>query len=86
LQTRVTILGYLLRGGAPSAYDRVLATQLGTACANFIQQGQFGIMVGQRGDEVETVPLDKVTWMVKTIPLNHAWLLGARSVGTRLGD
>ncbi|MHB0988253.1 MAG: 6-phosphofructokinase [Bellilinea sp.] len=86
LQTRVTILGYLLRGGAPSAVDRVLATQLGTACAKFIQQGQYGDMVAPRGGGVEIVPLDQVAGMVKTIPADHAWIHGARLVGTSLGD
>ncbi|MRR32383.1 6-phosphofructokinase, partial [bacterium] len=86
LQTRVTILGYLLRGGAPSAVDRVLATQLGTACANFVQQGTFGVMVAQRGGSVEPIPLDQVAGLVKSLPLDHAWINGARLVGTRLGD
>lgn len=86
LQTRVTILGYLLRGGAPSAYDRVLATQLGTACAKFIQAGQFGILVGLRGGDVIPVPLDQVAGLVKSIPHDHAWIHGARLVGTSLGD
>lgn len=86
LQTRVTILGYLLRGGAPSAVDRVLATQLGTACAKFVQQGIFGVMVAQRGGGVEPVALDLVAGMVKSLPADHAWIHGARMVGTRLGD
>jgi 6-phosphofructokinase 1 len=86
LQTRITILGYLLRGGTPSAVDRVLATQLGTACARNINQGQFGVMVCQRGGEVETVALDEVAGMVKKIPLDHPWIQGARQIGTRLGD
>ena len=86
LQTRVTILGYLLRGGAPSAVDRVLATQLGTACAKFVQQSIFGVMVAQRGGGVEPVALDLVAGMVKSLPADHAWIHGARMVGTRLGD
>lgn len=86
LETRVTILGYLLRGGAPSAADRVLAAQLGTACADLIESGIFGMMVGARGDTVEAVPLSEVAGKVKTVPLDHPWLLGARKVGTCFGD
>ena len=45
LECRVSILGYVQRGGLPSAVDRLLATQLGTACADLIEQRQFGVMV-----------------------------------------
>jgi len=45
LESRVTILGYVQRGGAPCAEDRILATRLGSACADLIHAGQFGVMV-----------------------------------------
>jgi ATP-dependent phosphofructokinase / diphosphate-dependent phosphofructokinase len=86
LESRVTILGYLQRGGIPSAGDRLLATRLGTACADFIQQGVYGVMVAARGDGAEAVPLEQVVGKRKTVPLDHAWLDSARSVGTCLGD
>ena len=56
LESRVTILGYVQRGGTPSAADRLLATRLGTACADLIQKGVFGVMVAARGDGTEPVP------------------------------
>ncbi len=74
LETRITILGYLQRGGTPSAADRVLATQLGTACANLIRQGVFGVMVAARTGGVEPVPLDEVACLVRTVPLDHDWI------------
>ena len=86
LESRVTILGYLQRGGIPSAGDRLLATRLGTACANFINQGIYGVMVAARGDGVEAVPLEKVVGKLKTVPLDHDWIETARSVNTCLGD
>lgn len=86
LETRITILGYLQRGGTPSAADRVLATQLGTACANLIRQDVFGVMVAARTGGVEPVPLDEVACLVRTVPLDHDWIRGARLVGTSLGD
>lgn len=86
LETRVTILGYLQRGGTPSASDRVLATQLGTACALLVRQGIFGVMVAAHSGGVEPVPLDKVSGLVRTVPLDHDWIRGARLVGTSLGD
>jgi 6-phosphofructokinase 1 len=86
LESRVTILGYVQRGGAPSAVDRLLATRLGTACADLIHNEAFGVMVAARGDSTEPVPLEKVAGKRKTVPLDHPWIHSARLVGTGLGD
>jgi 6-phosphofructokinase 1 len=86
LECRVTILGYVQRGGAPSAVDRLLATRLGTACAELIQERVFGVMVAARGDGAYPVPLDQVAGQRKEVPLDHPWIAGARAVGTCLGD
>ena len=86
LEARVTILGHLQRGGIPSAADRLLATRLGTACAKWINEGQYGVMVAARGEGTEPVPLDQVVGKRKTVPINHPWLESARLVGTNLGD
>ena len=86
LESRVTILGYVQRGGAPSTVDRLLATRLGTACAELINQDIYGVMVAARGDKTEAVQLEKVAGKRKTVPLDHPWLRSARLVGTALGD
>ena len=86
LESRVSILGYVQRGGTPSAADRVLATRLGTACADLIHEGVFGVMVAARGSGAEPVPLEKVAGKQKTVPLDHPWVESARRVGTCLGD
>ena len=86
LESRVTILGYVQRGGTPSAADRLLATRLGSACADLIHEGVSGVMVAARGDDTEPVPLEKVAGKRKTVPPDHAWLQTARHVGTCLGD
>ncbi|HJX71597.1 MAG TPA: ATP-dependent 6-phosphofructokinase, partial [Bacteroidales bacterium] len=86
LESRVTILGHLQRGGIPSASDRLLATRLGTACADYVEKGIYGIMVAARGDGTEPVPLEKVVGIRKTVPLNHEWIKCARAVGTCMGD
>lgn len=86
LESRVTILGYLQRGGAPSAADRLLATKLGTACARFLHEGKYGVLVAARGDGVEAVPLEKVAGTRKMVPPGHPWIESARAVGTCLGD
>jgi ATP-dependent phosphofructokinase / diphosphate-dependent phosphofructokinase len=86
LESRVTILGYLQRGGIPSAGDRLLATRLGAACAELIRKGTFGVMVAARGDEAGPVPLEKVAGKRKTVPLDHPWIQTARRLGVCLGD
>jgi ATP-dependent phosphofructokinase / diphosphate-dependent phosphofructokinase len=86
LDTRVTILGYLLRGGSPSASDRVLAAQLGAACADLVARGVFGVMVAARGENTQTVPLVDVANRVKQVPLDHPWIEASRRVGTCFGD
>ena len=86
LEARVTILGYVQRGGTPSVADRLLATRLGTACAGFIQEGVFGVMVAARGDGVKAVPIEDVAGKLKTVPADHQWIEAARRVGTCLGD
>ena len=86
LESRLTILGYLQRGGTPSAGDRLLATRLGTACADLINKGVFGVMVAARGDGVKPVPLKDVVGKRRTVPLNHYWIESARSVHTCFGD
>ena len=86
LESRPTILGHLQRGGTPSAADRLLATRLGTACADLIQQGVSGVMVAARGEGAEAMPLEEVAGRKKLIPLDHPWIASARRVGTNLGD
>ncbi len=86
LESRVTILGYVQRGGTPSAADRLLATRLGSAGADLIGNGVFGVMVAARGEGTEPVPLDQVAGKRKLVPLDHSWIQAARHVGTCLGD
>ncbi|MDE3067874.1 MAG: 6-phosphofructokinase [Verrucomicrobiota bacterium] len=86
LESRVTILGYVQRGGTPSPADRLLATRLGSVCADLIHEGVFGVMVAARGDRTEPVPLEKVAGKRKTVPPDHPWVEAARRVGTSLGD
>jgi 6-phosphofructokinase len=86
LEARVTILGHVQRGGTPSPSDRVLATRLGTACADAIAAGELGTMIAARGEGAEPVPLKDVAGKRKTVPPGHPWLASARSLGVNLGD
>jgi 6-phosphofructokinase len=86
LDSRVTILGHLQRGGNPSANDRLLATRLGTEAVALIKRQQYGVMVAACGNRVEPIPISKVVNKRKYIPISHPWLESARQVGTCLGN
>ncbi len=69
-QTRVTILGYLQRGGTPTAFDRVLATRFGIAAIDLIHQGGFGQMVSLQGNKVVPVDLEVVAKKIKPVDMD----------------
>lgn len=86
LESRVTILGHIQRGGVPSPKDRLLATRLGASAANCIAEGMSNIMVGVKGDGVAAVPLEDVAGKRKNVPLDHPWLQTARDLEICLGE
>lgn len=86
LVSRVTILGHVQRGGVPSPADRLLATRLGTAAAQFIAEDKYGIMVGAKGDGAVAVPLEDIVGRRKNVPLDHPWIQTARDLEICLGD
>jgi 6-phosphofructokinase 1 len=86
LEPRVTVLGYLQRGGTPVPYDRVLATELGTAAAHMLARGEFGKMVALVNGVPVGVPLGDVAGKIKKVPTDHPLLQAAREVGTCFGD
>ncbi len=86
LESRVTILGHVQRGGTPSPTDRLLATRLGTACTGYIAEGVHGVMVAARGEGTEAVPLKEIAGVTKSVPLDHPWLDSARHLRIALGD
>ena len=67
LETRVTILGHVQRGGSPTPFDRVLATRFGIAAIDAVHDGDFGQMVALRGGEIELVPLLEATARLKPV-------------------
>jgi 6-phosphofructokinase 1 len=86
LESRLTILGHLQRGGTPSAADRILATRLGTACAELLRHKRYGVMVASRGQSVETVSLEEVAGKKKLVGRDDEVVRAARLLGTCLGD
>jgi len=86
LETRTVVMGHLQRGGSPTAFDRVLATGLGTAAADLVERNEFGYMSAVQKGEIVSVALKDVARGSKTVPLDHPLIKSARSIGTCFGD
>ncbi len=86
LETRVTSLGYIQRGGIPTPTDRLLATEYGMQAAKFILQRKFGVMVAKRGEDFIGVPIAHVADKRRRVPQDDPWVSAARLVGTCMGD
>jgi 6-phosphofructokinase len=86
METRVTVLGHLQRGGIPTPFDRILATRFGTYAAEMLAQGIYNHMVCLKGADVTSVPLEQVAGKIKLVPLDHPLIRAARRVGTNFGD
>lgn len=67
IETRVTKLGYVQRGGSPTAYDRVLATRFGVKAFEMVEAGEWGRMVSLQGNIITSVSLDEAIRDVKTL-------------------
>ncbi|WP_119154489.1 6-phosphofructokinase [Caldimonas tepidiphila] len=85
-EVRATLLGHVQRGGAPTAFDRVLATRFGHAAARLVQRGEFGRMVTLQGADCVSVPLAQVAGLNRCVPIDHPLLDTARSLGVSLGE
>lgn len=85
LASRITILGSLVRGGTPSASDRLLATQMAEYTARMVADNNFGCMVSLTDGKLCTKPLEELAGKTHPIPMDHPWITSARQVGTCLG-
>jgi ATP-dependent phosphofructokinase / diphosphate-dependent phosphofructokinase len=66
-EARMTALGHVLRGGSPSAYDRVIATRFGIEAIDAAHEGDFGKMVALHGTDVVRIPIDEAVARLKTV-------------------
>ena len=84
--TRVVVLGHLLRGGSPTSFDRLAAMRFGTAAVRALGEGQSGIMVALGFPNVNYVPLEEVAGRMKAVPLDSDTVQTARDLGIEFGD
>jgi 6-phosphofructokinase 1 len=85
-EARCVVLGHLLRGGKPSAYDRLLALRFGAAAIRALEEGQSGIMVALDPPNVRYVPLSEATSRMKQVPVDGDTIKTARDLGISFGD
>ncbi|MBI3112378.1 MAG: ATP-dependent 6-phosphofructokinase [Ignavibacteriales bacterium] len=86
LETRVTVLGHLQRGGSPTPFDRILASRFGAMALELAAQEKFGHMVSLRGTEIVAVPVKEAILKLRTVPVDSQLLFVARAVGTEFGE
>jgi phosphofructokinase-like protein len=85
LETRVTILGHLVRGGSPTPFDRLLATQFGSEAVHLAARKEFGRLVVLKGKEIHSVLIADVAGKVRKVPLDSPLIKVALSLGISFG-
>jgi phosphofructokinase-like protein len=85
-ETRSVVLGHLQRGGAPTSFDRVLATRFGGKAVELVRQGAFSTMVAFDPPDIIARPLVDVVGKTKTVPMDSDLLLTAKALGVTFGD
>lgn len=85
-ETRVVVLGHLLRGGSPTAQDRLIALRFGAAAVRALAEGQSGIMVALDPPNVNYVPLAEAAGRMRAVPLDGDTVMTARDLGVCFGD
>ena len=85
LETRSVILGHVVRGGTPTAFDRNLATLFGVHAMELVLKRQFGRMVTLKNGKMSSVSLAQVGGKTRKVPHNHGWIKAAKSIGIEFG-
>lgn len=84
-ETRIAVPGHIQRGGTPSAYDRILATEFGTYAAQLVENEQYGVTVAMRNNMVVSNPLPEVAGKTKLVTEKYDLISVARRMGISLG-
>ena len=85
-ETRSVVLGHLQRGGAPTSFDRVLATRFGAKAVELVKQGAFDMMVAFDPPDIIARRLEDVVGKIKTVPMDSDLLVAAKALGVTFGD
>lgn len=85
-ETRTSVLGHLQRGGAPTTFDRVLATQYGAHAVRLVVEGRFGEMVCYHPPEIQSVPIITAVHQLRQVDPHGSAVQAARAMGISFGD
>jgi 6-phosphofructokinase 1 len=85
-EVRAVTPGHLLRGGTPTAFDRLISLRFGAAAVRGLANGQQNVMVALDPPTVRYVPLAEATRQIKTVPLDSDIIQTARELGVSFGD
>lgn len=86
METRVTVLGHVQRGGSPTVIDRVLSTRYGSAAVDAVMSGHFGHMVALRTPYIFPVPLTEAIGTAKKVDPEDQMVRTAKAVGISFGN
>ena len=86
VEARVVVPGYIQRGGNPSAYDRILCTQIGAYAAKLVEEKKFGISVAINGTKLTYNNLNDIVGETKFVPKDGELVQAARNTGISFGD
>jgi ATP-dependent phosphofructokinase / diphosphate-dependent phosphofructokinase len=84
-ETRETVLGYIQRGGSPTAFDRNLATRMGGHATELIINKQFNRMVSLNGSDISSIPLHEVAGKLRLVPQDNDLIIQGRKMGICFG-
>ena len=85
IETRETVLGYVQRGGSPTAFDRNLSTRMGGHATELVANRDFGRMVRLKGNEVSSIPLSEVAGKLKLVTEDEDLVVQGRRMGICFG-
>jgi len=86
IETRVTILGHIQRGGTPTSFDRVLATRLGSAAVRLVAERKFGMMVCLKTPDIKAVPIAEAIGQLRKVDPDCDMVRSAKDTGVFFGD
>ena len=86
IESRCTVLGYLQRGGSPTAFDRVLSTRYGVAAVEACLDHDYNVMVALKGDQIIRVPLEQAGGKTRNVPVDSELIRAGRRIGVCFGD
>jgi 6-phosphofructokinase 1 len=85
METRVTVLGHLQRGGSPTTFDRCLGSRFGIKALELVESGACGRMVCLKGRDIRDVPIEKAVRRLKLIDPDGALVRCAEGLGIMVG-